>query len=350
MKKRNGEIDILRAVFAIIILIYHSHIIYLKSANYFIRGYLGVEFFFLVSGYYLAKNAKTSGTSVADASVRYVFNRFFSIISIYLISLIVLCGVLIINRKIEVYSLFIELLKAPFNFFRFLVGAGSNILYIEPEWYLSVWLGVSALLYPLLICRYKNIFKYGMYVLCIIGFSYNYVNFGMISNNDAYTVIRPEMIRGFSKMVMGIAVYDVQKMIISNGRSPRKNIFLTCVKYVFYIIFVLNAFRYGEASDDIFAFGYLVLAFFLSVSGFTYNVPSNKCTNYAAKFSVTLYLIQDPIQIFVVQRYGNDISRKGYWICIGVTIAIAMVMIPITDAINRFIRVKIEKWKKSIYE
>ena len=88
MKKRNGEIDILRAVFAIIILIYHSHIIYLKSANYFIRGYLGVEFFFLVSGYYLAKNAKTSGTSVADASVRYVFNRFFSIISIYLISLI----------------------------------------------------------------------------------------------------------------------------------------------------------------------------------------------------------------------------------------------------------------------
>ena len=83
MKKRNGEIDILRAFFAIIILIYHSHIIYLKSANCFIRGYLGVEFFFLVSGYYLAKNAKTSDTSVTDASVRYVFNRFFSIISIY---------------------------------------------------------------------------------------------------------------------------------------------------------------------------------------------------------------------------------------------------------------------------
>lgn len=164
--------------------------------------------------------------------MRYVFNRFFSIISVYLISLIVLCGVLSINRKIEVYSLFIELLKAPFNFFRFLVGAGSNILYIEPEWYLSVWLGVSALLYPLLICRYKNIFKYGMYVLCIIGFSYNYVNFGMISNNDAYTVIRPEMIRGFSEMVMGIAVYDVQKIIISNGRSPWWKTFLkTYISY-----------------------------------------------------------------------------------------------------------------------
>lgn len=54
MKRRNGEIDILRAVFAIIILIYHYHEIYQRSANYFTRGYLGVEFFFLVSGYYLA--------------------------------------------------------------------------------------------------------------------------------------------------------------------------------------------------------------------------------------------------------------------------------------------------------
>ena len=54
----------------------------------------------------------------------------------------------------------------------------------------------------------------------------------MISNNDAYTVIRPEMIRGFSEMVMGIAVYDVQKIIISNGRSPWWKTFLkTYISY-----------------------------------------------------------------------------------------------------------------------
>ena len=90
--------------------------------------------------------------------------------------------------------------------------------------------------------------------------------------------------------------------------------------------------------------------FFLSVSGFTYNVPSSKCTSWAAKFSLTLYLIQDPIQVFIVQRWGNDVSSKGYWICIVGTIAIALLMIPITDAISRFIRIKIEKCKMSIYE
>lgn len=350
MKRRNGEIDILRAVFVIIILIYHYHEIYQRSANYFTRGYLGVEFFFLVSGYYLAWNAQRRNTNVTNATVHYVFDKLLSIIPTYVVSLFVLCGVLIINKRIGVYSLFIELLKVPFNFSRFLTGAGSNILYLAPEWYLSVWIGVSALLYPLLICRYRNVFKYGMYVLCVIGFSYNYVTFGMISNNDAYTVIRPELIRGFSEMVIGIAVYDIHRMIISNGKNIRNNIFLTCVKYICYMIFMLNAFRYGEASDDIFAFGYLVLAFFLSVSGFSYNIPSNKYTSYVAKFSVELYLIQYPLQIFIVQRYGNDISQNGYWICMVTVIVIAMLMIPITATINRFICKEIEDFKASIYE
>jgi len=311
---------------------------------------LGVEFFFLVSGYYLAQNAQRRNTNVANATVHYVFDKIRSIIPTYLVSLFVLCGALIINKRIGVYSLFIELLKVPFNFFRFLTGAGSNILYIAPEWYLSVWIGVSVLLYPLLICRYRNIFKYGMYVLCVIGFSYNYVTFGMISNNDAYTVIRPELIRGFSEMVIGIAVYDIHRMIISNGKKARNNIFLTCVKYICCMIFMLNAFRYGEASDDIFAFGYLVLAFFLSVSGFSYNILSNKYTSYAAKFSVALYLIQYPLQILIVQRYGNDISQNGYWICMVVVIVIAMLMIPITVTINRFICKEIENFKAGIYE
>ena len=79
MKRRNGEIDILRAVFAIIILIYHYHEIYQRSANYFTRGYLGVEFFFLVSGYYLAWNAQRRNTNVTNATVHYVFDKLLSI-------------------------------------------------------------------------------------------------------------------------------------------------------------------------------------------------------------------------------------------------------------------------------
>lgn len=104
MKRRNGEIDILRAVFAIIILIYHYHEIYQRSANYFTRGYLGVEFFFLVSGYYLAWNAQRRNTNVTNATVHYVFDKLLSIIPTYVVSLFVLCGVLIINKSLLIKS------------------------------------------------------------------------------------------------------------------------------------------------------------------------------------------------------------------------------------------------------
>ena len=51
-EERAVNIDLLRVIFAIIIVVYHIH-----SINpYFSRGYLGVEFFFFVSGFLLIRN------------------------------------------------------------------------------------------------------------------------------------------------------------------------------------------------------------------------------------------------------------------------------------------------------
>ena len=46
MKRRNGEIDILRAVFATIILIYHYHEIYQRSAIILQEGIWELNFSF----------------------------------------------------------------------------------------------------------------------------------------------------------------------------------------------------------------------------------------------------------------------------------------------------------------
>lgn len=56
MKKRNGEIDFLKFVFAIIIAGYHASIFY-NSESYTLwpTGYIGVEFYFIVAGFLLAK-------------------------------------------------------------------------------------------------------------------------------------------------------------------------------------------------------------------------------------------------------------------------------------------------------
>ena len=55
-EKRNGTIDFFRFVFAAGIVFYHARP--LIQQELFVCGYIGVEFFFLVSGYLLMKKAR----------------------------------------------------------------------------------------------------------------------------------------------------------------------------------------------------------------------------------------------------------------------------------------------------
>ena len=55
-KKRNGKIDLLRFLFAVIVLIYHSRYVVGDEKSLFLGGSFAVEFFFLVSGYLMMAN------------------------------------------------------------------------------------------------------------------------------------------------------------------------------------------------------------------------------------------------------------------------------------------------------
>lgn len=66
-RERNPIIELLRFVFCLVIINYHFYSHYLsnlENPNYFSRGYLGDEFFFIVSGYYFAKKVSTIETSI----------------------------------------------------------------------------------------------------------------------------------------------------------------------------------------------------------------------------------------------------------------------------------------------
>lgn len=60
MKQRNGTIDFLKFIFAVIIVIFHGSqkLTDDSSLQIFKSGRLGVEFFFLVSGYMMAASAE----------------------------------------------------------------------------------------------------------------------------------------------------------------------------------------------------------------------------------------------------------------------------------------------------
>ena len=57
-KKHNGIISLWKFIFSLVIMIYHAKIFFPEeNIPIFRGGYIGVEFFFLVSGFFLAKKA-----------------------------------------------------------------------------------------------------------------------------------------------------------------------------------------------------------------------------------------------------------------------------------------------------
>ena len=112
-KTRNGAIDFLKFAFALLIMTFHffierTHANVAATALFPLKvplpgGYIGVEFFFLVSGFLMAQTAQarrgdTPQEGLGAESIRFVLRRFTSILPYYLFSIVsavVLCQVFI---------------------------------------------------------------------------------------------------------------------------------------------------------------------------------------------------------------------------------------------------------------
>lgn len=71
MKQRNGTIDFMRFVFAIGIVLGHAEVIYDIVPN----GWIGVEFFFLVTGWLMASKAARTDDKLSFSLVKRFIKR-----------------------------------------------------------------------------------------------------------------------------------------------------------------------------------------------------------------------------------------------------------------------------------
>lgn len=90
-KKRNLSIEFMRFVIAVIICNCHFFIAGLELKTWFYHGYLGVEFFFLVSGFLMAKSAErdyVSELSVGERSIKFILRKIASLAIPFYLALI----------------------------------------------------------------------------------------------------------------------------------------------------------------------------------------------------------------------------------------------------------------------
>lgn len=155
VKKRNGEMDFLKFLFAVMIVFLHTKNFATNGENIFPGGFISVEFFFIVSGYLMAQSAAktqlSQHQSVGPATMRFVWGKIKRLIPefyiAWMIAFIVKCYRLDANAG-EVIE------KGISSFYELLFLSQSGLTGFNANsvvWFLSAMLLAMLLLYPLLI-------------------------------------------------------------------------------------------------------------------------------------------------------------------------------------------------------
>lgn len=253
--KKNYNIQLLRFIFCLAVVNYHFYSLFLRFEdqlpNYFCRGYLADEFFFMVSGFFVAHAAVNSHEERKGWTLHYIWKRICKIAAPYYFSWL-LCFVggriadylqgrdidLLNNILNSVYELsFLEM-------FGFTKGLYSNSV----GWYFSALI-ISILVFCPLIEKYKQ--KYclhiapicGLFLLGMLSLDYDYL-FWPHKTMSVFPILKGT-VRAFSEVNLGFFLYglcsihilDRKKLSLRGHRITGGLLWILWIVVIVYMIF-----------------------------------------------------------------------------------------------------------------
>lgn len=236
--KRNNQIDFLRFFFAIVIVIHHSYQIF-GYRKYMPLGYLGVEFFFIISGYYMMKKLDSINKkqNIFETTKEIVFNKYKKIFLVLLFSILCSTTVLLItklNININIIDSYIYGLS---ELFLLQIFGFPGIWATGATWFLSAMMISYCILIPIVL-KYKKAYLNVIAFLIILGsFGLFYRSDGTIGMNimHFYDYTAKGLLRALSDISIGMLIYHYSKNYISQKVSKTK-----LIKLFFTIIELLS--------------------------------------------------------------------------------------------------------------
>lgn len=305
--QKNYTIEFFRLIFTIIICIYHIQSI--LSKEYIPGAYIGVEFFFILSGFYLYKSAEKNKK---DTSIDYTLKRIKRILPYYIFSMVTLYGVDILtklqnNQLDKVATLFIPLSEIfmiqNIGFFR---GALNS-----PTWYISVLVIGGHIIYDI-IKRKKDLFIKLIGPIIII-YSYGVLrwNSSYIENWGINYGLYVPLLRGMADMTIGCLIafftgeYKQQiSQFIDNHRITY--VFFEIWTYVGIAYLIFNKTEYDIYCLILFSILIIMANNEKSISTKLFN---NKIFKRSGELTLTIYLSHMVVVRVVSFMYKKILNR-----------------------------------------
>ncbi|MBR0481178.1 MAG: acyltransferase, partial [Firmicutes bacterium] len=345
INKRSGNVDIAKFIAAMIIMTHHLYIIG-ASDNPYHDGWVYVEFFFMVTGYYTARHF--SGREIANRPKEAFSYTIKKILPMFPYALAVtLCAYftqaaagLVFNGW--TWREFLINFMGDFTFDVLLLTDTFTNFMVVPLWYISALL----IVFPFfcLLAQLKN--RYTKVLVCLV---YPLMYFGWLGVTGNRTFPR-DMLRAMAGMMLGLVVYEFS-VIFKAGIERIPKGWLTLIELVTFVYPVfcgyMNYCEEGYTSTRLFVYCFFV-SLLLCLPGYSHTAKiKGKFFNYLGRLSIPVFILHWYVGSIIngfSHMFGWELDTK-----IAVYYAVALAGAALLMFIIEHLRTWTEFLKKDIF-
>jgi len=319
----NGQIELLRFLFCMSVLFFHAEKYLLGEPDrlgsftpyFFVHGAIGVEFFFVCSGFFMARSlkkdlARDPGRDIGDASVSFFLHKVRSIAPVHVVFFILAFISLVISRGMELKMILKSAVESVPAFLLIQMLGFKGFSPNHFSWYLSVMLFSMFVIYPFARKFYSVFVKViapsaGLFILGFLFLKYGSLTGVMVKTGIFYK----SMLRGFAEILIGMAAYEIAEWAAHKDPARKVRIIITIANFATLILLGIYIMHTLSAKYEFFAVPASVFLLITAYSrlGVLNRFADNKVCVYLGKLSLPVYMAQNTA-LNIISIYKEDLS------------------------------------------
>lgn len=305
-EKRNGYVSLWKFIFACVIVLFHCSSLYPNWNNFFVKGgYIAVEYFFIITGFYMTKKAlKKSTKNIGKETIEYVWKLIKKLIPFLVIAYVISISSKIIFESHKTY----EWINSIWNLLLLRQVGFQSLSFNNHLWYLTSLIIGILITYPAL-KKYKENFIYiASPLIVMFGLGYLSKTFGGRGLDQALHVWDKiwytGTIRAIIELNIGCIIYLINKNLKKIEYTKLGKILFTIAGNGLLVLVILMIQLLDNSRNyDYIMLLFITIAITIIVSDKTLDIKllSNKIIYYLEKLSMPMY-INHIFIIYIMER------------------------------------------------
>lgn len=363
---RNGKIELYRFIVSIYVLLFHFYKYLMQPVEltdnyefgFFLHGAMGVEFFFLVSGWLMAASVKKRINPDENGIVRFkpedglsfMKRKYLSIFPKHIIAFIISFEVVVICNDIEMRDLPMAFINSIPNI---LLVQNTGLSISEPnhvEWYLSAMLIALAVLYPILVKHYDAYTKYIGPLIALLLCGYMTYTDESLTGVFIWTgICFKSVMRAIAEISLGFTAYEISSYMSRKQYTASKRWLFTAAEFGSFALATLYVVSTLPIKYEFFCLAFLFITVTLAFSGVSHGsrILSNKLCFFLGKLSLPIYLSQVAAINITLRYYGNRSENSKIMTAIMFTVLFSALIMPADLIVNNLLFGKDKEDKKN---